>query len=132
VKSVLGWASSTHASRGKREQLAKVTQINEYHLQNFASWVERLTSIKEGPGRLLDNLMLVYGAGLSDGNRHQHDDLPTVIVGRGGGSLQPGRRVVFRRETPFSNLHLSLMDRMGVHVESFGDSSAGCLVLDTV
>jgi len=117
---------------GKREQLAKVTQINEYHLQNFASWVERLTSLKEAPGRLLDNLMLVYGAGLSDGNRHQHDDLPTVIVGRGGGSLQPGRRVVFRRETPFSNLHLSLMDRMGVHVESFGDSSGRLSGLDTV
>jgi Protein of unknown function (DUF1552) len=117
---------------GKREQLAKVTQINEYHLNNFASWVGRLSTIKEGPGRLLDNLMLVYGAGLSDGNRHLHDDLPTVIVGRGGGSLQPGRRMVFRRETPFSNLHLSLMDRMGVRVESFGDSSGRLSGLDTV
>jgi hypothetical protein len=117
---------------GKREQLAKVTEINEYHLKNFASWVERLSSVKEGSGRLLDNLMLVYGAGLSDGNRHLHDDLPTVIVGRGGGSLRPGRRVVFRRETPFSNLHLSLMERMGVHVESFGDSSGTLSGLDTV
>jgi hypothetical protein len=117
---------------GKREQLAKVTEINEYHLKNFASWVERLSAIKEGPGRLLDNLMLVYGAGLSDGNRHLHDDLPTVIVGRGGGSLLTGRRVTFRRETPFSNLHLSLMDRMGVHVESFGDSSGRLSGLDTV
>jgi len=76
--------------------------------------------------------MLVYGAGLSDGNRHLHDDLPTVIVGRGGGSLQTGRRVIFRRETPFSNLHLSLMDRMGVQVESFGDSSGRLSGLDTV
>jgi hypothetical protein len=117
---------------GKREQLAKVTQINEYHVANFAAWVERLSGLKEGGGRLLDNLMLVYGAGLNDGNRHLHDDLPTVIVGRGGGSLRAGRRIVFRRETPFSNLHLSLMDRMGVHVESFGDSSGRLSGLDTV
>jgi hypothetical protein len=118
---------------GKRDQLARVTEINEYHLKNFASWVGRLSAIKEGPGRLLDNLMLVYGAGLSDGNRHLHDDLPTVIVGRGGGSLKTGRRMVFRRETPFSNLHLSLIDRMGVNdVESFGDSSGRLSGLDTV
>ncbi|HEX4997449.1 MAG TPA: DUF1552 domain-containing protein [Terriglobia bacterium] len=108
---------------GSREKLAKVTEINEYHLRNFAEWVGRLSALKEGSGRLLDNVMLVYGAGLSDGNRHLHDDLPTVIVGRGGGSLKTGQRVIFRRETPFSNLHLSLMDRMGVHVEGFGDSS---------
>ncbi|HET9215851.1 MAG TPA: DUF1552 domain-containing protein, partial [Terriglobia bacterium] len=117
---------------GKRDQLARVTEINEYHLKNFASWVGRLSTIQEGSGRLLDNLMLVYGAGLSDGNRHLHDDLPTVIVGRGGGSLRTGRRMVFRRETPFSNLHLSLMDRMGVQVESFGDSSGRLSGLDTV
>jgi hypothetical protein len=117
---------------GKREQLARVTEINEYHVKTFASWIQRLSTIKEGPGRLLDNLMLVYGAGLSDGNRHLHDDLPTVIVGRGGGSLKTGRRVMFRRETPFSNLHLSLMDRMGVRIESFGDSSGRLSGLDTV
>ena len=116
---------------GKREQLAKVTEINAYHAANFASWVERLSGLKEGDGRLVDNLMLVYGAGLNDGNRHLHDDLPTIIVGRGGGSLRTGRRIVFRRETPFSNLHLSLMDRMGVHVDSFGDSSGRLSGLDT-
>jgi len=115
---------------GRREQLAKVTQINEYHTTNFAAWLDKLSGLKEGNGRLLDNLMLVYGAGLSDPNRHLHDDLPTLIVGRGGGSLRPGRRIVYRRETPFSNLHLSLMDRMGVRVESFGDSSGRLSGLD--
>ena len=117
---------------GKLDQLAKVTRINEYHAKNFAEWVGRLTAIKEGDGRLLDNLMLVYGAGLSDGNKHLHEDLPTILVGRGGGTLKPGRRIVFRRETPFCNLHLSLMDRMGVEVESFGDSSGRLSGLDTV
>jgi hypothetical protein len=117
---------------GKLDQLAKVTMINEYHAKNFADWVGRLTAIKEGEGRLLDNLMLVYGAGLSDGNRHLHEDLPTILVGRGGGTLKPGRRVMFRRETPFCNLHLSLMDRMGVEVESFGDSSGRLSGLDAI
>jgi hypothetical protein len=117
---------------GRQDQLAKVTRINEYHVQNFAAWVQRLASIREGDGRLLDNTILVYGASLNDGNRHVHEDLPTLLVGRGGGTLRPGRRIVFRRETPFCNLHLSLMDRMGVEVESFGDSSGRLSGLDTV
>jgi hypothetical protein len=107
---------------GKLEQLAKVTQINEYHAKCFAGWLSTLAPIREGDSRLLDNMMIVYGAGLNDGNRHLHSDLPTLLVGRGGGTLSPGRRIVYRKETPFCNLHLSLMDRMGVEVESFGDS----------
>jgi len=105
------------------DQLAKVTRINEYHAQHFAAWIARFAAVKEGEGSLLDNSMIVYGAGLNDGNRHVHEDLPTLLLGRGGGSLKPGRRIVFRKETPFSNLHLSLMDRMGVEAESFGDST---------
>jgi hypothetical protein len=115
---------------GKADQLAKVTQINEYHVRNFAAWMERLSTLKEGDGRLMDNLMLVYGAGLNDGNRHLHEDLPTLLIGGGGGTLKSGRRVIFRRETPFCNLHLSLMDRMGVEVESFGDSFGRLAGLD--
>ena len=117
---------------GKAEQLAKVTLINEYHVRNFAKWIERVSALQEGDGRLIDNMMIVYGAGLNDGNRHLHEDLPTLLVGRGGGTIKPGRRVIFRKETPFCNLHLSLMDRMGVEVESFGDSSGRLPGLDAV
>jgi hypothetical protein len=78
---------------------------------------------KEGDSNLLDNSMIVYGAGLSDGNRHLHDDLPTLLIGRGGNYFKPGRRVLVRKETPMSNFHLMLMDRMGVKVDNFGDSS---------
>ena len=67
--------------------------------------------------------MIVYGAGLSDGNRHLHEDLPTLLIGRGGNYFKPGRRVIFRKETPMSNFHLTLMDRMGVPTENFGDAS---------
>jgi hypothetical protein len=115
---------------GNVEQLAKITAINEYHVKNFAAWMGRLSTVQEGDGRLMDNLMMVYGAGLNDGNQHLHEDLPTLLIGGGGGTLKPGRRVVFRRETPFCNLHLSLMDRMGVEMEGFGDSSGRLSGLD--
>jgi hypothetical protein len=109
--------------QGRMELLDKVTQINCYHVQQFAGWVEKLRSTKEAGGSLLDNCMIVYGAGLSDGNRHLHEDLPTMIVGRAGGTIKTGHRMVFRRETPMCNLFLEMMDRMGVHMEHFGDST---------
>ena len=79
-------------------------------------------AVKEGDGSLLDNCMIVYGSGLSDGNRHLHEDLPTVMVGRGGNKLKTGRRLVARRETPMCNLFLTMMDRMGVQLDHFGDA----------
>jgi hypothetical protein len=103
--------------------MAKVTQINEYHTAQVAKWLAKLKATPEGDSNLLDNSMIVYGAGLSDGNRHLHDDLPTLLIGRGGGSFTPGKRVIVRRETPMSNFHLLLMDKMGVPLEHFGDSS---------
>jgi hypothetical protein len=103
--------------------MEKVAQINCYQLQQFAGWVEKLKSIREGDGTLLDNSMIVYGAGLADGNRHAHEDLPTLIAGRGGNCIKPGRRIVFRKETPMSNLFLTMMDGMGVHVDHFGDAT---------
>ncbi|MEO8181876.1 MAG: DUF1552 domain-containing protein [Deltaproteobacteria bacterium] len=112
----------THHKRNP-ELMEKVTRINEYHTQQLAGWLGRLRSIADGDGQLLDNSTIVYGSGISDGNRHLHDDLPTLLIGRGGGSLVPGRRITFRKETPMANLHLALMDRMGVHVENFGDAS---------
>jgi hypothetical protein len=108
----------------------KVAQINTYHVKQFAGWVEKLKSIKEGDSTLLDNSMIVYGAGLADGNRHSHEDLPTLIAGRGGNFIKPGRRVVYRRETPMSNLFLTMMDRMSVNVEHFGDSTGRLQGLD--
>jgi hypothetical protein len=109
--------------QGKPDLMAKVTQINEYHTAQVAKWLTKLKATPEGDSNLLDNSMIVYGAGLSDGNRHLHDDLPTLLIGRGGGSFTPGKRVIVRRETPMSNFHLLLMDKMGVPLGHFGDSS---------
>jgi hypothetical protein len=82
-----------------------------------------LKSIPEGDGNLLDNSMIVYGGGLADGDRHQHDDLPLLMAGRGGGTILPGRHVRYAAETPMANLLVSMLDRMGAGVGSFGDST---------
>jgi hypothetical protein len=110
--------------------MEKVAQINTYHVQQFATWITRLKAIKEGDSTLLDNSMIVYGAGLSDGNRHTHEDLPTLIAGRGGKQIKSGQRIVYRRETPIANLYLTMMDRMGVRVDHFGDATGRLEGLD--
>jgi hypothetical protein len=109
--------------RNQIELMDKVAKINLYHVQQFASWVEILKNTQEPGGSILDNSMIVYGAGLSDGNAHLHHDLPTMIAGRGGNFIKPGKRIMFRKETPMCNLFLTMMDRMGVPMEQFGDST---------
>ena len=116
--------------RNNPEWMEKVAQINCYHMKQFAAWIEKLKSTKEGDGSLLDHSMIVYGAGLSDGNRHAHEDLPTLIAGRACNTIKSGRRIVARRETPMCNLYLSMMDRMGVKMEHFGDSTGKLEGLD--
>lgn len=109
--------------RNQIELMDKVAKINLYHVQQFAAWIEALKNTQEPGGSILDNSMIVYGAGLSDGNAHLHHDLPTMIAGRGGDFIKPGKRIMFRKETPMCNLFLAMMDRMGVHMENFGDST---------
>jgi Protein of unknown function (DUF1552) len=117
--------------RNQVELMDKVAEINLYHVQQFAKWMERLRSAPDPDGgSILDNSMIVYGAGLADGNAHTHDNLPTLIAGRGGDFIKPGRRIVYRRETPMCNLFLTMMDRMGVHMEHFGDSTGRISGLD--
>jgi hypothetical protein len=109
--------------RNLPDLMEKTRKINEYHVQQFAGFVEKMKNSTEGDRTLLDNSMIVYGAGLSDPNTHLHEDLPTIMVGKGGNYFKTGRRVVARRETPMCNLFLTMMDRMGVPVENFGDAT---------
>lgn len=111
----------THHS-GDKEKIEKVTRINCYHMQSLVYALNRLQSIKEGDGTLLDHSMIVYGSGISDGNRHDHGDLPVILAGKAGGKLKPGRHIRYAPETPMANLFLSMLDRMGVEPEYFGDS----------
>ena len=108
--------------RGNAEWIERVTQINTLHTQLFAGFVEKLKTTPDGDGTLLDHSMIVYGSGLSDGNRHTHEDLPVLLVGRGGG-FSLGRHIVYPRDTPMTNLFLTLLDRMGVRPEKIGDST---------
>jgi hypothetical protein len=108
--------------RNNSEWIEKVTQINTMHTQLFAGFVQKLKDTPDGDGSLLDHSMIVYGSGLSDGNRHTHEDLPTLIVGRGGG-FKTGAHIVYPKDTPMNNLFLTMLDRMGVPMEMLGDST---------
>ena len=112
---------SHHGNDEAKKQ--KIAKINHFHATEFAYFLEKLKSIKEGEGTLLDNCMIVYGGGISDGNAHNHDNLPILLAGRGGGTLQPGRHVRFDREIPMTNLYLSLLERLNVPAERIGDST---------
>jgi hypothetical protein len=108
---------------GNQEKKKKIATINHFHVSQFAYFLEKLKSIKEGEGSLLDNCMVVYGSGISDGNAHNHHDLPVVLAGRGGGSLTPGRHVRYAKDTPMTNLYLSMLERVGAPTDRLGDST---------
>ena len=116
--------------QGDAAKLEKIRDINRFHMQQFAYLMDRLKSIREGEGNLLDNSMIVYGAGLADGNRHEHENLPLLMAGRGGGTITPGRHVRYTSETPMCNLLVSMLERVGAPVLSFGDSTGALRGLD--
>jgi hypothetical protein len=105
------------------EKLNKIAQINRFHMDQFAYLLGRLRAIPEGTGTLLDNCMIVYGSGNGDGNRHNHDELPILLAGKGGSTITAGRHLRYPRATPITNLYLSLLDRMNVNVPRVGDST---------
>jgi hypothetical protein len=103
--------------------LEKLTKINTYHIQKLTYFLEKLRAIPDGDGSLLDHLTLVYGSGLSDGNRHDHSPLPIVVIG-GGTGLKGGAHVAYPKDTPMSNLLLTVLDTAGVREDRLGDSTA--------
>lgn len=109
--------------RNNADWIEKVAQINTYHVELVAKYLKKLKETKDGDGSLLDHSMIIYGASICDGNRHNHENLPIVLAGRGDGSLQPGRHLVYPKGTPITNLYLTLLDRMGVNAEKIGDST---------
>ncbi len=115
---------SHHGSDAKK--LEKIKKINTFHIEQVAYLLGKMKSTKEANGTtLLDNAMVVYGSGIGDGNRHNHDDLPILLAGKGGGTIECGRHLVFpkRSDTPLMNLYLALFERMGVPTAKFGDST---------
>lgn len=105
------------------EKMEKISRVDRYLVERFAHFLNKLKSTKEGEANLLDNSMILYGSAISDGNRHNHDDLPIILAGRGGGTINTGRYVKFQQETPLNNLFLSMAERMGASIDRIGDSS---------
>ena len=104
------------------EMVDKVRRINRYHAEQFAAFVGRLKATQDAQGSLIENVMILYGSGLSDGNRHQHNELPVVLVGNR--TMLGGRHMRYPQETPMANLYLAMLEQMGVQAESFSDSKA--------
>lgn len=104
----------------KFEQIRK---INRFHVEQLAHFVGQLVETKDGGRALIDDVQMVYGSGISDGNRHNHDDLPVLMIGKGSGKLKPGRHVRYAKNTPLNNLHLRLLDNMGVRADGLGDGT---------
>ena len=117
-----GHHSLTH-HQYKQEKIDKVIRINIYHAQALAYFLERLQSTPDGDGSLLDHMVLLYGGSLSDGNLHWHDNLPIMLTGGGAGQIKGGRHLRYPQDTPMPNLLLTMLDMLGIPVESLGDSS---------
>jgi hypothetical protein len=105
------------------ETRAMYAAIINWHMEQFAWFLDRMRSLDEGGTSLLDNSMILFGSSLKCGNRHEVEDLPLILAGRGKGTLKPGRRLRAAPKTPFCNLHLALLHRMGVDETTFGDST---------
>ncbi len=113
----------THHS-GNQEKIVKVAQIERWYMERFARFLRTLDEMKDSDGTsVLHNSMIVYGCAIGDGNKHNHDELPVVVAGQGGGTLAAGRHLKLAKPTPMTNLYVSLLDRLGVVAETFGDST---------
>jgi hypothetical protein len=113
----------THHS-GNAEKIKKVAKIERWYMERFARFLRTLDGMKDADGTsVLDNSMIVYGSAIGDGNRHNHDELPVVLAGRGGASLAAGRHLKLRDSTPMTNLYAALLARAGVKAERVGDST---------
>jgi hypothetical protein len=111
----------THHGNDPRK-VEKVARINRFHVSLFADFLKKLRDTPEGSGTLLDHSLLVYGSGMGNPNRHDHDNLPILVAGGAAGRMKGGRHLRFAKPTPLANLHLTLLNKVGVRLDSFGDS----------
>ena len=104
-------------------KMEKCTTIQKYHVRLFADYLEKLRATPDGDGTLLDHMILLYGSGISNSDRHTHGPLPTLLLGGGAGTLKGGRHLVYPDDTPLTNLQLTLLEKLGVAAEKLGDST---------
>ncbi|MDE0835886.1 MAG: DUF1552 domain-containing protein [Akkermansiaceae bacterium] len=110
--------------KGNEDNLKKIAKIDEFYLEQLSYFLEKMKTTEDVDGKsLLHNSMIVYGGCISDGNRHNHDDLPIILAGHGGGALKPGRHVDLGEDVPLANLYLRMLDEFGAKEKRFGDST---------
>lgn len=122
----IGVADSHHPVSHHQDEPAKLERlykINEYHFRQFAYLVDKLSKLPDGDGNMLDHTLFLYGTGISDSNTHFHDDLPIALVGGKAAGIRGGRYVRYPKGTPLTNLHVTILQNMGVPVEHMGDST---------
>jgi hypothetical protein len=112
----------TH-NAGDPAKLARVAKINEFHVSLFAYFLDKLKATRDGDGTLLDHSMYLYGSGMSNGDVHDHVNLPIIVAGGGAGQMKGGRHIRYAEPTPLANLHLTLLNKVGVKLDSFADSN---------
>jgi hypothetical protein len=112
----------THHS-GDPDKIAKVAKINQFHVSLFAEYLQKLAATREGNGSLLDHVLYLYGSGMGNPNVHDHVNLPIIVAGGAAGNMRGGRHVRFAESKPLANLHLTLLDKVGVRLDSFADST---------
>lgn len=112
---------SHHGNDEKKK--SKIREINKFHTTQLAYLLKKLKAVQEGDGTLLDHCMIAYGSANSDGNAHNHDNLPVLLAGKGCGTIKTGRHIRYPKETPLNNLWLAMLDRMNLDVKKLGDST---------
>ncbi len=105
------------------DKIARMAKINAFHVSLFAYFVEKLKNTPEGDGTLLDHGLFLYGSGMGNPNVHDHVNLPVIVAGRASGRVKGGRHLKYAEPTPLANLHLTLLDRVGVRLDAFADSN---------
>jgi hypothetical protein len=108
---------------GNTDRIEKLIKVNIYHAQMFAYYLQKLASTPDGDGSLLDHVAIIYGSGMSDGNTHNHHNLPTLVAGGAAGAIKGDRHLQYAAYTPVTNLFLTLLDKLGVPAETIGDST---------
>ena len=123
LEGVAGNFHSISHHRNDPRQMVQYEAINRWHIEQYSYFLQRLESVDEGDGTLLDNSMVMFGSGLRDGNRHSPKNLPIVLAGKGGGAIKSGQNLIFPEKTPLANLHHTMLSVMGVQVDQLGDST---------
>jgi hypothetical protein len=104
-------------------KIERMSKINAFHVSLFAEYVAKLKATQDGNGSLLDHSLILYGSGIGNPNVHDHSNLPILVAGGAAGGMKGGRHIKYAKPTPLANLHLTLLDKVGVRLDKFADSN---------